>query len=375
MRIALGAALTAGALGAFGYIGAWELHAHRTGSALTHEEQAAVGRGRAVERPGGQAGSDGAACTKSAPRDGQLAGLLEIPRIHLTAPVEQGSKDAVLAVAVGHFSSSVWPGAKGTAALLAHDVSYFVNLGSLKPGDAVVYETPCSAEHFVVTRSQVVAEGTPIPDTAAPSLVLDTCYPPDALFFTKERLLVWAKERRGAGHEIAYQHDHVAGHGAGVLASAPGRFSYRVAAPPALVAEGLTLEGNEVPMGTMTLAGSTWRAWAQSPGPLALEGAALEAYFGGLHAAAQEQTAWWRAISRPGLAIPAPLHGASSGSYEAPLDVKIVSRNHRASEVVLTTVLALRGGSAAGTYVEKVTESVRGSKVALSDWALHAGGA
>ena len=45
-------------------------------------------------------------------------------------------------------------------------------------------------------------------------------------------------------------------------------------------------------MGTMTLVKASV-AFAESPGPLSLEAAALETYFGGLHAAAQHQAAWW----------------------------------------------------------------------------------
>ncbi|MGH9099437.1 MAG: class D sortase, partial [Acidimicrobiales bacterium] len=358
---ALGIALTWGALAGLGYMGGWELHAHRANRALLDAEQSIVHHTRGAQ----QTRRAPAACVVGAPRAGQLAGILEIPAVHLTAPVEEGTSDAVLAVAVGHDPSSVWPGANGTAAFLAHDVSYFVNLGALKPGDAVLYRTACSTTRFTVSRSQVVVQGTPLPDTRAASLVLDTCYPSNALFFTSHRLLVWATE--------------VQGHRSGRTTQSPGEIrapglddvSYEVAAPAALVAQGLTLQQNEAPMGTMTLQGATSPAWAQSPGPLALEAAALEAYFGGLHAAAEGQSAWWHAISLPGVATPAWLRGAEVGESDAPLDVEIVSAHDLPTEVVLTTVITLSGGSAPGVYAETVTTAVRGSEVALSSWSLR----
>jgi hypothetical protein len=68
---------------------------------------------------------------------------LSIPAIHLQAPVEEGTEDQELNVAVGHAPASVWPGAAGTSVFLAHDVSYFVHLDALKPGDVISYATAC----------------------------------------------------------------------------------------------------------------------------------------------------------------------------------------------------------------------------------------
>jgi sortase (surface protein transpeptidase) len=48
---------------------------------------------------------------------------LTIPALTLAAPVEEGTDDAELDVAVGHDPQSVWPGANGASVLLAHDVS------------------------------------------------------------------------------------------------------------------------------------------------------------------------------------------------------------------------------------------------------------
>jgi sortase A len=358
---ALGVALIWGALGALGYVAGWQLHAHRANGTLVDAAQSLVHHARSAKR----IHHAPAACVVGAPQSGQLAGLLSIPAIDLTAPVEEGTTDAVLSVAVGHDASSVWPGEDGTAAFLAHDVSYFVHLGSLKAGDVVLYRTACSTTRFVVSRMQVVAQGTSLHETAAPSLVLDTCYPPNALFFTSERLLVWAKEAPGGG----------AGAGenkrATIRVPASDRVSYSVPAPAALVAQGLTLEQNEAPMGTMTLEGATSGSWAQSPGPMALEGAALEAYFGGLHASAQQQASWWKAITVPGVAMPGTLAGGQVSGNDAPLDVEIVSAHDVPVEVVLTTVITLRGGSAPGTYAESVTASVRGGEVVLSAWSLR----
>ena len=97
-------------------------------------------------------------------------------------------------MAVGHDPQSVWPGLNGAAVFLAHDVSYFVHLNQLKAGDVITYRTACNTVKFAVTGQQVVAAGSDVANTTAPSLVLDTCWPPNALFFTPDRLLVRATE-------------------------------------------------------------------------------------------------------------------------------------------------------------------------------------
>jgi sortase A len=357
---AAGVVLVWGALGALGYIGGWQLHAKRAGSALVRAEGA-------LDRPAG-ATRGPRSCVVSGAMTGQLAGVLRIPSLGLTAPVEEGTADPVLSVAVGHDPSSVWPGAAGTSVLMAHDVSYFVHIGELKPGDVIEYRTVCSTARFTVTTSQVVPQGSPIAGSQGSALVLDTCYPPNALFFTSERLLVWA-----VSSGITQSGPIAAGErSSGTVAASAGP-SYSVPAPAALVAQGLTLEQNDAPMGTMTLVGRPAPGWEQSPGPMALEAAALEAYFGGIHAAAATEASWWTALTEPGIGIPCALAGgADITGHDAPLDVEIVSALGEPNEVVLTTTVTVSGGDAPGTYDETVTADVNGSTVLLGGWTLDA---
>lgn len=124
-------------------------------------------------------------------------------------------------------------------------------------------------------------------------------------------------------------------------------------------------------MGRLSLEGDTSKVWAESPGPMALEAAALEVYFGGLRAAAERRMSWWRALSLSDISTPVPLRGSDATESATALDVGIVSVAHHPDEVVLTTSIDVRGGSAPGTYAERVTAVVRGTEVLLSGWALH----
>ena len=118
--------------------------------------------------------------------------MLEIPVLGLTAPVLQGTGDAVLAEAVGHVPASVWPGQAGTSVLSAHDVTWFSGIGQLRPGDEMRYVMPCRTLTYRVTSHRVVAAGSPVYNTATARIVLDTRYPLDALFLTGSRYLVYA---------------------------------------------------------------------------------------------------------------------------------------------------------------------------------------
>ena len=354
----VGLALVWSSLGFVGYAAGWTAHKDRAQEVLVGRSAAAVdARDDVVASP----------CVQGAPQTGQLAGTLVIPAIGLVAPVEQGTDDDELAVAAGHAPASVWPGAPGTSVFLAHDVSYFLHIGDLQPGDLVEYRDQCSTTTFRVTGQRIVTAGDPVDDSTAPTLVLDTCWPTNALFYTSRRRLVTADEvptptgPAGAGP-------------AGPLPAVPvaDTVTYTVPAPPALVAQGLTLEQNEVPMGTMTLTGSPSPVWEESPGPLALESAALEAYFAGLHAAAQRRADWWSDVA-PGLPMPPAVDGGHVSSRGVPLDVTIAAPDGTPQSVTFTTAVTVVGGAEPGDYHESVTESVTGSVLTITDWELTDG--
>jgi LPXTG-site transpeptidase (sortase) family protein len=304
----------------------------------------------------------GAACTVSDVKEGQLGGILSIPAIHLQAPVEEGTEDQELNVAVGHAPASVWPGLAGTSVFLAHDVSYFVHLNALKPGDVITYSTACNTWKYQVSDQQVVAAGSSVPNTTDATMVLDTCWPPNALFFTSQRLLIHASEvgtaAKGGSLDPGKE-----------FADTVQSTNYTTAAPSPLQAQGLSLDQNYAPMGTMSLVNASV-SFAQSPGPLSLEAAALETYFGGLHAAVQQNPGFWGALA-PGVAMPPPLDGASVSDHLSPLDVEIDSVNGVPNQVVLRETVRLSAGPDPGEYAETVVLPVHKGVVTIGSWTLQ----
>jgi sortase A len=368
----LGAALIWGSLGFVGYAAGWTIHQHRANSQLVGEVKTSTSR----PTKAAPAAAPPAPCVQAAPQVGQLAGVLSIPALGLEAPVEEGTDDAELNVAAGHAPASVWPGAVGSSVLLAHDVSYFVHLGDLKPGDLITYRNQCSTVSFQVTGQQIVTSGAPVYNSTTPTLVLDTCWPTNALFYTTKRLLVTAAEVPNTSALAA--HGSTSGRSGtattnGPLATPPvDTVTYTTPAPPDLVAQGLTLTQNEAPMGTMTLTGDTTPTFEESPGPLSLSGAALEAYFGGLHAAGQNRADWWSAVV-PGVVMPVPLTAAAITGHDSPLNVSINSVGGAPATVTLTTQITISGGSAPGVYNQAVTLGVVGTVVTIQAWGLTHG--
>jgi sortase A len=349
----VGVALLFVAVFAGSYALAHQEHQHHAQAVLIGSERAAMAKIAAQ--------SHGASCQVAGVRPGQLSGILSIPALNLTAPVEEGTDDQELNVAVGHDAQSVWPGVDGAAVFLAHDVSYFVHLNQLKPGDVITYRTACNTVKFQVSNQQVVPADSTVSNTTDPSLVLDTCWPPNALFFTPDRLLIRATEVGAATKGTNLDP------GARFVKTVSST-DYRTSAPQALQAQGLTLEQNEAPMGTMHLVNASV-AFAQSPGPLSLEAAALQTYFGGLHAGAQRQSAWW-AVLAPHVPMPPQLAGAAVTGHDSPLDVEIDSSGGSPDQVVLRTTVTLSGGAGPGEHAMTVVLPVHGSAVTIGSWSF-----
>ena len=269
----------------------------------------------------------------------RLPAILAIGSIGLEAPVLQGVGDSVLNEAVGHDQASVWPGARGTSILLAHDASYFSALGSVHLGQQVVWIDDCREVLFKVDRIEVTRPGAPLPPPAnGIGLALVTCWPTTALFWTPDRLVVLAsfvslrstQPRRPVG-------------------TPPLGFALAVPAPVA--AKGLGLSENGLLVGHLRLTGRPDRSWAEGADPLR----AARIAFGELAAAKLTIEAgnrsWWSTLALPG--VPMPSSFSASGEFDAIVGVDgthvttvmLVSPSAMVSFVVRTGKL----------YVAKVT--------------------
>ncbi len=273
-------------------------------------------------------------------------GLLEAPAIGLLAPVLQGTGDSVLGEAVGHDPASAWPGQVGTSVFSAHDVTWFSSIGKLKPGNEIRYVTPCRTYTYKVASHAVVTAGSPVYNARIARLVLDTCYPLDALFITSTRYLVYA--------------DLISSAPTHATAARPGSWPPpTVPAPSRLKAQGLDLAHNPAPLGRLHLTGSPSPAWSQSSAPLQFEAAALAEYFGITRSAAREERAWWAALA-PWVptSTAGALWGGQLNSYDSPLVITLHVTGTRLVRATLTATVVIAGPHGPGSYDLKVTEKV-----------------
>ena len=286
-------------------------------------------------------------------------GLVQASSIGLSAPVEAGDDDSVLNVAVGHITGSVWPDEPGTTLLAAHDVSYFSQIDKLQVGQTVTFSTPCISYVYTVTGHQIVAAGSPLYSTPSQSLlVLETCYPLDALFITSQRYLVTASLQRDVPRATAVP----------TTLAAPG--APTVPAPAPLAAQGLTLDANDVQLGELAVTGTPSSEWQQSPDPLSDEAAALADYFAGLRSAEQNQGTWWAQLA-PSVPFTdsQPLQGADM-SYTGSLTPTLEADGSTLTGAEIDVGVEVSGGSGPGRYTLHVQEVVTNGALLITEWTM-----
>ena len=193
-------------------------------------------------------------------------------------------------------------------------------------------------------------------------MVLDTCWPPDALFFTPDRLLVRASEV-GAATKGANLNPRAQ------FIKTVTSTDYTTSAPRALQAQGLTLEQNEAPMGTMHLVNASVFLLAVA-GALSRSRAPRSRPISAVCTPAPNGRRPGGPTFAPALAMPPQLAGAVVTGHDAPLDVEIDSAGGTPTEVVLRTTVILEGGSAPGEHTMTVVLPVHGAVVTIGSWSF-----
>jgi sortase A len=120
---------------------------------------------------------------------------IEVPAIHLDAPVVQGDGWEQLKKGVAQHIGTSNPGQPGNVVLSAHNDVYgelFRELDKLQPGDLVKLYTQQRQYVYLVDRTQIV-EPTAVEVMAsagAPTVTLISCYP---YLVDKQRIVVFAR--------------------------------------------------------------------------------------------------------------------------------------------------------------------------------------
>jgi sortase A len=105
--------------------------------------------------------------------------LLRIPRLHVEAPVLEGTDDVTLNRGVGHIADTAAPGTDGNSGIAGHRDGFFRGLKDIVPGDVIELESTARTETYRVERTWIVNpdEVSVLDPTPARSITLVTCYP------------------------------------------------------------------------------------------------------------------------------------------------------------------------------------------------------
>ena len=106
-------------------------------------------------------------------------GRIDIPRVHISAMVAEGTSSRVLRLAAGHIPGTALPGESGNVVLAAHRDTFFRRLGELKSGDVIRLAVPGRQYIYSVRFADIVSpnETWVLERSPGQSLTLVTCYP------------------------------------------------------------------------------------------------------------------------------------------------------------------------------------------------------
>jgi sortase A len=105
--------------------------------------------------------------------------VIRINRIHVEAPVLDGTDDLTLNRGVGHIQGTSRPGENGNVGLAGHRDGFFRGLKDIKLGDRIDLEEPDGTETYVVDHLTIVDphDVRVLQSETKSALTLVTCYP------------------------------------------------------------------------------------------------------------------------------------------------------------------------------------------------------
>ena len=113
-------------------------------------------------------------------KQGDLVGMLDVPRLRLSTPVIEGDDTGTLRRAVGHLPDTPMPWKAGNSAIAGHRDGLFRPLKDVKIGDEIRFRTTREEFRYRVTGTKVVEPDdlSVLAQHSKPAtLTLITCYP------------------------------------------------------------------------------------------------------------------------------------------------------------------------------------------------------
>ena len=124
--------------------------------------------------------------------------VLRISKVHLEAPVLDGTDDLTLNRGVGHIVGTDRPGEDGNIGIAGHRDGFFRVLKDVTPGDTIELAMPKRVVTYVVDQIVLVRtdDVSVLQPRSRPSLTLVTCYPFYFVGSAPQRYIVQASVER-----------------------------------------------------------------------------------------------------------------------------------------------------------------------------------
>jgi sortase A len=125
---------------------------------------------------------------------GGVVGRISIPRLHISAIVEEGIDDITLSRAVGHIPGTPFPGEDGNVGIAGHRDTFFRALKDLQPHDRIEVTTKSGHFRYSVVSLQVVEPDNVgvLKSYGGHSLTIVTCFPFQYIGSAPRRFIVHA---------------------------------------------------------------------------------------------------------------------------------------------------------------------------------------
>jgi sortase A len=110
---------------------------------------------------------------------GWVVGRISIPRLNISAMVEEGVDATTLARAVGHIPGTALPGETGNIGIAGHRDTFFEKLKDLKPHDQIDFTTHGGLYHYTVDSLTIVdpSDVSVLEARGGKKLTIVTCFP------------------------------------------------------------------------------------------------------------------------------------------------------------------------------------------------------
>ena len=131
------------------------------------------------------------------PVNGEVSGLLEIPKINAELAIVEGTDPNDLEKGVGHYQCSFYADENGQIVLSGHRDTVFRRAGELELGDILTERIPYGNYHYEIVETWIVsADDTSIItlQDSEEELILTTCYPFSYIGGAPDRYIMYAKK-------------------------------------------------------------------------------------------------------------------------------------------------------------------------------------